>query len=61
MQSFLAELHQQLMNRTEAILNNKILQTATLLDPRHKYDREYFNNWNEIEDTFCHFAYECKI
>lgn len=57
---FLIALHDALTYRASKIFSNKILQMATLLDPRFKYDTEYLSDWGELEDYLCQYAYNRK-
>lgn len=57
---FLDVLDTEMETRAQTIFSSKILQMATLLDPRYKYDNEYSKNWGDIEDNLCEYAYERK-
>lgn len=57
---FIQNLSEEIGNRLRKLIDNKILQMATLLDPRFAYSEDYFSKmvWSMIEEDLLAFARE---
>ena len=60
LQSFVNVLADEIEERMEGLGNNRILQLATLLDPRFTYDEEFWSRarWGLFEEELVAFARE---
>jgi hypothetical protein len=62
-EDFVQNVSEEVGNRLKKLINNEILQFATLLDPRFAYAEEFFTKmmWNIIEEEFINFVKGSKF
>jgi hypothetical protein len=63
LEPFVQSLTEEIGSRFKNLENNKVLQMATLLDPRYAYTEEFFSKaqWAFIEEDLVAFVKESNI